>query len=128
MFDIGFWEILVIGVIALLVIGPDRLPGVARTVGTWVGRTRRFVGQVKNDIDKEIRAEELKKALQNNASLHEIQEIVKDARQGLQQDIAPDYLVKAQDDSAGSSTAQDTPRVTSPTADAETDQPNDGPK
>lgn len=125
MFDIGFWEILVIGVIALLVIGPDRLPGVARTVGTWVGRTRRFVGQVKTDIDKEIRAEELKKALQNNASLHEIQEIVKDTKHDLQQDVAPDYLVKAQDKSATGSAAPDTPRVTPPAADAETDKPDE---
>ena len=63
MFDIGFWELAVIAVVALLVIGPDKLPDVARKGGLYLGRFRRFVGQVKSDIDRELRQEELKKAL-----------------------------------------------------------------
>ena len=62
MFDIGFMEIALVGVVALVVIGPERLPEVARTVGTWVGRFRRFVGSVKADIDRELRQEELRNA------------------------------------------------------------------
>ena len=50
MFDIGFWEMTLIGVIALMVIGPERLPGLVRTVGLWVGRIRRYVAQVRDDI------------------------------------------------------------------------------
>ena len=65
MFDVGFWEIAIIAAIALVVIGPERLPKAARTVGLWVGRARRMVTDLKADIDREIRdgdLAELKKA------------------------------------------------------------------
>src|SRR5437867_11908970 len=61
MFDIGFWELLVIGVVALIVIGPQKLPGVARTVGHLLGRLQRYVADVKADINREIELEELRK-------------------------------------------------------------------
>lgn len=61
MFDIGFSELLLIGVVALIVIGPERLPKVARTVGAWLGRLNRYVSEVKGDIDREMRLEELRK-------------------------------------------------------------------
>ena len=76
MFDIGFWELTMIAVIALLVIGPDKLPGVARTAGKWVGRARRFVGDVKSDIDRELKQEEIRKALAEDAGLDEIKQIM----------------------------------------------------
>ena len=59
MFDVGFWELAIIAVIALLVIGPARLPKAARTAGLWVGRARRMVADVKADIDREVRQSEL---------------------------------------------------------------------
>ena len=59
MFDVGFWELAIIAVIALLVIGPERLPKAARTAGLWVGRARRMVADVKADIDREVRQSEL---------------------------------------------------------------------
>jgi sec-independent protein translocase protein TatB len=61
MFDIGFSEILVIAVIALIVIGPERLPGVARTLGHLFGRMQRYVNDVKADIQREMELDELKK-------------------------------------------------------------------
>jgi sec-independent protein translocase protein TatB len=61
MFDISFTELLVIGIIALIVIGPERLPKVARTVGHLVGRAQRYVNDIKNDIQREIELEELRK-------------------------------------------------------------------
>ena len=61
MFDIGFSELLVIGVVALIVIGPQKLPRVARTVGHLVGRMQRYVADVKADINREIELEELRK-------------------------------------------------------------------
>ncbi|HEX4985592.1 MAG TPA: Sec-independent protein translocase protein TatB [Burkholderiales bacterium] len=61
MFDIGASELLVIGVVALIVIGPERLPRVARTLGHLVGRMQRYVGEVKADINREIELEELRK-------------------------------------------------------------------
>ena len=59
MFDVGFSELVVIGIIGLLVLGPKRLPELARTAGHWLGRMRRFVSDVKQDIDREMQAEEL---------------------------------------------------------------------
>src|SRR5262245_21917307 len=61
MFDIGFTELLVIGVVALIVIGPEKLPRVARTVGHLAGRLQRYVADVKADINREIELEELRK-------------------------------------------------------------------
>ncbi|MDR2838523.1 MAG: Sec-independent protein translocase protein TatB [Azonexus sp.] len=61
MFDIGFSELIVIGIVALVVIGPERLPRVARTVGHLLGRAQRYVNDVKSDINREIQLDELKK-------------------------------------------------------------------
>lgn len=61
MFDIGFSELLVIGVVALIVIGPERLPRVARTAGHLYGRFQRYVSDVKMDINREMHLEELRK-------------------------------------------------------------------
>jgi len=61
MFDVAFSEILVIAVVALLVIGPEKLPKVARTLGLLTGRMQRYVSSVKADIDRELRMEELRK-------------------------------------------------------------------
>lgn len=61
MFDIGFSELLVIGVVALVVIGPERLPKVARTAGHLLGRMQRYVNDVKTDINREMQLDELKK-------------------------------------------------------------------
>ena len=61
MFDIGFTELLVIGVVALIVIGPEKLPRVARTVGHLAGRLQRYVADVKADINREVELEELRK-------------------------------------------------------------------
>jgi sec-independent protein translocase protein TatB len=61
MFDIGFTELLVIGVVALIVIGPEKLPRMARTVGHLAGRLQRYVADVKADINREIELDELRK-------------------------------------------------------------------
>ncbi|MCC2682837.1 MAG: Sec-independent protein translocase TatB [Nitrosospira multiformis] len=61
MFDISFSEILVIAAVALIVIGPERLPKVARTLGHLFGRAQRYVNDVKSDIQREIELDELKK-------------------------------------------------------------------
>ena len=61
MFDIGFSELVVIGLVALIVIGPERLPRVARTVGHLIGRLQRYVADVKADINREVELDELRK-------------------------------------------------------------------
>jgi len=61
MFDIGFSEMVVIGLVALIVIGPERLPRVARTLGHLAGRLQRYVADVKADINREVELDELRK-------------------------------------------------------------------
>ncbi len=95
MFDIGFWELTLIAVVALLVIGPERLPKVARTAGLWAGRMRGFVMTVKADIDKELRAEELKRIMDEQARSSGIHEILEETKTTLDDLEKPDYLVKA---------------------------------
>lgn len=64
MFDVSFGEILIIAVVALVVIGPEKLPKVARTLGLLAGRMQRYVSTVKGDIERELKADELRKLQQ----------------------------------------------------------------
>ena len=79
MFDVGFWELAIIAVIALLVIGPERLPKAARTAGLWVGRARRMVTDVKADIDREIREGDLAELKKAGEELKKTQSAVESA-------------------------------------------------
>lgn len=82
MFDIGFAEMLIIGIVALLVIGPERLPSVARTVGMYVGRAKRFVSNVRSDVEREFRTEELQRMLQQQQTeLNSLKDAVNETRQ-----------------------------------------------
>ena len=107
MFDIGFWELTTIAVIALLVIGPDKLPGVARTAGKWVGRARRFVGDVKTDIDRELKQEELRKAIADDVGLDEIKEIMNTDDFRIDAEETPDYQVSAIPDTSNDEESYD---------------------
>jgi len=84
MFDVGFWELSLIALVALLVIGPERLPKVARTAGLWIGRGRRMLSSVKQDIEREIKAEELKEILNKQARSNPLEEIIDDAKGSLE--------------------------------------------
>ena len=81
MFDIAFSELLVIGVVALIVIGPERLPKVARTVGLLFGRMQRYVNDVKSDISREMALDDLRK-LQAN-----IQDTANSLEQSMKQEV-----------------------------------------
>jgi sec-independent protein translocase protein TatB len=63
MFDIGFWELVLVGVVALLVFGPERLPRVARETALWVRKARSMVASVKSEIDHELQLQELRQSL-----------------------------------------------------------------
>lgn len=100
MFDIGFLELVLVGIIGLIILGPERLPVAARTLGKWVGRARRMVSQFTQEIDKEIEIEELKKQLKKqgesldiNKDVKQIQETVsqalKEAEQDAESELAP---------------------------------------
>lgn len=78
MFDVGFSELVVIGIVALIVLGPKRLPEVARAAGRWAGRLRRFVEDVKRDMSSELHGNEL-------AELRKVQQEITETRQALEQ-------------------------------------------
>ena len=71
MFDVGFSELCLIALVSLLVIGPERLPKVARLAGFWLGKTRTMVASVKEEIKLELQAEELRQIFQEQAILQE---------------------------------------------------------
>ncbi len=75
MFDIGFTELMVIFVVALLVIGPERLPVVARKVGLYLGKMRRSFQSIKNEVEQELEIEAVKAQLKENAMLAEAKEL-----------------------------------------------------
>ncbi|MDR9436529.1 MAG: Sec-independent protein translocase protein TatB [Thiohalophilus sp.] len=129
MFDIGFLELIIIAVVGLVVIGPERLPGVARNVGKWVGRTRRFVTQVKSDIDREMKQEDLRQALERDAGLDELKQIMNSERFSIEEEDKPDYMVKASSDDEPEQTEDPSNRTdktdnndTPPPADTLTDE------
>ena len=81
MFDVGFSELIVIAIVALVVIGPERLPKVARTAGLLLGRLQRYVNDVKADINREMQLDELK------ALRAEMQDSARDFEQRLHSEI-----------------------------------------
>ncbi|WP_295458113.1 Sec-independent protein translocase protein TatB [uncultured Thiodictyon sp.] len=78
MFDIGFWEMVMCAVVALVVIGPKDLPRVARIAGLWVGRARRSLAVVKDEIDRELRAQELKDILAKQTLNNPVERILEE--------------------------------------------------
>jgi sec-independent protein translocase protein TatB len=82
MFDLGFAEMVVIAIVALLVIGPERLPTVARKAGVYFARLRRFVTNIKADVEREFRTDELQRMLQQQQDeLQSLKEIVNETKQ-----------------------------------------------
>ncbi len=84
MFDIGFWELCLVGLVSLLVIGPERLPKAARIAGFWVGKTRNMVASVKAEIKQELQAEELRQIMQQQAELEEFHQTVAEGEKELE--------------------------------------------
>ncbi len=82
MFDVSFSELMVIAIVALLVIGPEKLPKVARTVGAFTGRMQRYMAQIKEEVNREMRFEELQKLQQ------EIKQSVENTQESIHQQVA----------------------------------------
>lgn len=90
MFDIGFAELLVIGVISLVVLGPERLPGAMRTTGLWVGRIRRSIRDIKTDIEREVGADEIRRQLHNEEVMRSLEKM--DRAKSEVYSLADDFL------------------------------------
>ena len=91
---------MLIGIVLVLVVGPERLPKVARTAGLWLGKARSMVTSVKADIDRELAADELKKALQKQAQLPGLHDILEETQEAVDEieKLKPDYQLKAMPD------------------------------
>jgi len=76
MFDVGFWELCLVGLVSLLVIGPEKLPKAARVAGFWVGKTRSMVASIKTEIKEELQAEEMRQILKEQAGVEEFQNLL----------------------------------------------------
>jgi len=74
-FDISFFEILVIGVVGLVVIGPERLPGAARTCALWIGRLKRTLANTRAELEKHIGADEIRRELHNEQVLYNLEKM-----------------------------------------------------
>lgn len=85
MFDVGFTEILLIGIVSLVVIGPERLPAVAKTAGQWIGKLQRFVKGVKTDLASELETGDLKKLIgDQREQINELRDMVSTAKKDFQ--------------------------------------------
>ena len=88
MFDFSFGELAVISAVALVVLGPERLPKVARTVGEWAGKAQRYVSQVKADINREMELSELKKLQEQARGIaHEFETAVQSEVKGIESSV-----------------------------------------
>jgi sec-independent protein translocase protein TatB len=116
MFGISFGELLLIGLIALLVLGPERLPGAARTAGLWIGRLKRSFNAIKTEVEREIGADEIRRQLHN--------EHIMALEKQIKESIVPPTVESLLSDSASESTtpatapANQAPASTAPAAPA----------
>ena len=85
MFDIAFSELILVAVISLIVMGPNRVPETVRSVGLWVGRIRQAISSAKRELENEVGMEEIREKLHNEEVLRNINETKEDINQGLNQ-------------------------------------------
>jgi sec-independent protein translocase protein TatB len=104
MFDVGLQELILIMVIALLVVGPKRLPGLARKAGFWLGRARSYIAGVRNDIAEELRAEELRDMMtRQEQEMRELRSMLDQTKSEMHGglEIEQEHLLKAIDEQPG---------------------------
>ena len=104
MFDVGFWELCLVGLVSLLVIGPEKLPKAARVAGFWVGKTRSMVASIKTEIKEELQAEEMRQILKEQAGVEEFQKMLEQGSDTVDQITStikslPEEQAKQTDDS-----------------------------
>jgi sec-independent protein translocase protein TatB len=90
MFDVGFWEFALIGVIALIIVGPERMPGIARAAGRYVGKAKQFIAKIQDDVSGELEVEKLKDQLNimdKDSNIVEIFDEAKDSINDIKKDV-----------------------------------------
>ena len=88
MFDFSFWELAIVLIVALLVVGPDKLPILAAKIGRWVGKGKRLMTSVRTDIENELKAAELKEMLEKQQSeISQLRNIINDAQSDTEKQI-----------------------------------------
>ena len=112
MFDFGFWELAIIMVVALLVVGPERLPVLAGQAGKWIGKAKRIINSIRTDIESEIKAAELKDILEKQQNeIGELKEIIKDTQNEIENEFDKQEgdreLIKAVEDHIESTKQQE---------------------
>lgn len=91
MFEIGFTELMLVGVVALLVLGPERLPKAAGTAGRWIGQAKRTMNGIKAQIEREMDAEQLRKELDQQP----LRQLEQQLRDGIRLEHTPDEGVES---------------------------------
>jgi sec-independent protein translocase protein TatB len=116
-FDIGFTELVLIGIVALVVIGPERLPAVAKTAGQWIAKIQRFVRGVKTDLASELESGDLKKLIgDQREQINELKNMVTTAKKDFEvssQSIVNDAKSKFDDMETSAKESEDSPSVQS---------------
>ena len=90
MFDVGFWEFALIGVITLIIVGPERMPSIARAAGRYAGKAKRFIAKIQEDVSEELDVDQLKQQLgdmDKDANIVEIFDETKDALNDIKHDV-----------------------------------------
>lgn len=124
MFDVGFSELILIALVALIVIGPERLPKVARTVGHLLGRLQRYVNDVKSDINREMQLDELKKLQEQVASqARDMERQVNDQMHSVETSLNASIAQGIEEKSAAAPSAAATVPPAPTSASAVTDKP-----
>ena len=89
MFDFGFWEIAIIGIITLIVVGPEKMPTIARKAGLYFGKLNRFFNKVKSDINEELRMDEIKDEMsmdEEKIIISEVTEVIQSSADSLKEE------------------------------------------
>lgn len=97
MFDIGFWELVLLGLVALLVLGPERLPAAARTAGFWLRKMRAMVASVRQEVERELYLEEMKQTLARQSPQEDLRKAAQETSKALaevEQSVARSDLKK----------------------------------
>lgn len=89
MFDFGFWEIAIIGIITLILVGPEKMPAIARKAGLYFGKLNRFFNKVKSDINEELRMDEIKDEMsmdEEKIIISEVTEVIQSSADSLKEE------------------------------------------